>query len=306
MSGENADGESLSRFAPLGVAIVWGVNVPVMKAALAELDPFLFNFLRLSLSAVVLGAAVRIERRRQRHAAPPGPTPWLWVLCVGLLSGLLYQVLFLSGIDRTSAGHTALLIASSPLWTAVVASAVGQERYPARTWGGLAIAFAGTAIVVSTGARTAGATLAGNLLVLAASLAWALATVWSRPLLTRVSPTRLAFLGTAVSLPGHAWLSRAHFDVVRTLDAATWTAILYSGALSTGVAYVWWNHGVRRIGSARTAIYTNLVPVVALFCAWVGLGEVPQALQLGGGALVLAGVALSRARRTGVVFGRGS
>lgn len=297
MSAEAQGAGPFSRFAPLGVAIVWGVNVPVMKAALAGVDPTLFNFLRLSLSAAVLGAAVRIERRRLRGAAPRGPTPWLGVLGVGLLSGLIYQVLFLSGVDRTSAGHTALLIASSPLWTAVVARAVGQERYPAWTWVGLAIAFTGTAVVVLTGARTAGATLAGNLLVLAASLAWALSTVWSRSLLGHVSPTRLAFLGTVVSLPGHAWLSHEHMDAVRTLGVATWIAILYSGALSTGVAYVWWNHGVRRIGSARTAVYTNLVPVVALFSAWVGLGEVPQALQLAGGALVLVGVALSRARR---------
>ena len=67
--------------------------------------------------------------------------------------------------------------------------------------------------------------------------------------------------------------------------------------LSTGIAYSLWNRSVRALGAARTAAFSNLVPVVALTVAWVYLGEQPRALQLAGGALVVAGLLMWRTVR---------
>ncbi|MBT8337561.1 MAG: DMT family transporter, partial [Gemmatimonadetes bacterium] len=73
-----------------------------------------------------------------------------------------------------------------------------------------------------------------------------------------------------------------------------WGTVLYAGVLSISVAYVLWNRGVRRLGNARTAVYSNLVPVVALLAAWVGLGERPTGLQVLGAAVILAGLRWTR------------
>jgi drug/metabolite transporter (DMT)-like permease len=280
--------------APLVVAVIWGINVPVMKAALALLHPFAFNALRLSLSALALGVADRLERRGR----PPPPTPWPAVVGLGLLTSLLYQVLFVEGIARTSASHTGFLIASGPLWTALIARVLGVERLRGRAWLGLGLAFAGTALVASTRGGT-GTTLTGNLLVLAAMVAWALGTVLSRPVLATFPATRLAYLFTCVVLPGHWLLAGPHLAPVwkGELGARAWSAIAFSGLLSTGIAYSLWNRSVLRIGPARTSAFTNLVPLVALVLAWAALGERPGAVQLAGGALVLIGIASWRSSR---------
>ena len=73
-----------------------------------------------------------------------------------------------------------------------------------------------------------------------------------------------------------------------------WAGVFYSGAFAIGVAYILWYWGVQRIGSARTAAYSNLTPIVALGVAWMWLEEVPSILQLAGAAVVLGGLTLAR------------
>lgn len=287
--------ERLPRWsAALGAALIWGVNVPVMKAVLGLVHPFTFNALRLTLSALVLGALVRIERRHA--AAPLAPMPWRRVVPIGLLSSLVYQVLFVSGMARTSASNTGFLIAGGPSWTALMAVLMGVDRLGRRAWLGLGIAFVGTCLVTGATGGTRDATLAGNLLVLASTLVWAFATVKSRPLLEQVSATRLALAFVLVSLPGHWLLAAPHLDGAWFAGArpATWVAIAYSGAFSTGVAYALWNASLRLLGPARTAVFNNLVPIVALSIAWAWLAERPVPAQLAGGALVLLGIATWR------------
>ena len=294
--GRPGNGLPPALVAAIGVAVIWGVNVPVMKAGLQEVDPFFFNAARLTLSAVALGLLEAVERRGR----PEVVTPWGKVIGLGLLSSLAYQVLFLLGMDATSAGNTAIIVASGPLWTAIIESAMGVDRHGARAWGALAVAFVGTALVTLTGVDdpSGGATLFGNLVMLAAMGTWALATVLSRPLLETFPATRLAFLAVLVSLPGHWALALPGLDLA-SVERPGFVAstIVYSGVLSTGIAYSLWNRSVRELGAARTAAFSNLVPVVALTVAWVYLGEQPRALQLAGGALVVAGLLMWRTVR---------
>lgn len=289
----------------LAVALLWGINVPVMKAALGHVPPFAFNALRLTLSALALGVADRLERQGK----PAPRTPWGAVVLLGLLTSLLYQVLFVVAMTRTSASHAGFLIASGPLWTASIGRLLGVERPPARAWAGLGVAFVGTCLVASARSGS-GATLAGNALMLAAMVVWALATVLSRPVLETFPATRLAFLFTCVALPGHwvlgwndlfgagaAGAQAAGGGALSRLGAPGWAAVTYSGLFSTGVAYALWNKSVVRLGPARTSAFSNLVPIVALAVAWGALGERPGAVQLAGGTLVLVGIASWRAAR---------
>jgi len=275
--------------------VIWGVNVPVMKAALASITPFAFNALRLTLSTLVLGIADRFEARQRA----PLPIPWRAVIGLASLTSLLYQALFITGIARTSASHTGFLIASGPLWTALLARAAGVERPARRDWIGLALAFVGTALVASATDGARAATLLGNALVLLSMIAWSAGTVWSRPVLERFSATRLAFLTTLIVLPGHWLFASAETAPLSfgAIDAQTWVAIAYSGVFSTGLAYVLWNWSVRQVGPSRTSAYTNLVPVCALVVAWTFLDERPSAAQLVGGSLILLGLSLGKSRR---------
>lgn len=295
---DGAGGSSTDLLAPLGVALIWGINVPVMKAGLAELDPFLFNAARLTLSALALGLVCLREKGARSGL------PWGTVLLFALLSSVVYQVMFLWGMDTTSASNTALIIATGPLWTTLLSRLAGLERITRSGAIGLAVAFSGALLVTATGAR-GGGSLAGDLAVLAAMVVWAWATVLSRPMLDRISATRLAFLSTLLSVPFH-WVfavllgsEAAPLSAVANVSGFGAFALVYSGALSTGIAYALWNTSVVRLGPARTAAFSYLVPVVALLVAWHFLEERPRPEQLAGGSLVLAGLAWrQRARKT--------
>lgn len=286
-------GARAGAWAALAVALIWGVNVPVMKAAIGTLHPFTFNALRLTCSVVVLGLAELVARREA-----PARTPWGTVVLLALLTSVFYQALFIGGMARTSAGHTGFIVASGPLWTALAGRVMGVERVGARAWLGLGLAFVGTALVVTTAGGEEATTL-GNLLVVGAMVVWAIGTVHSRGVLETFPAGRLAFLVSLVALPGHWLIAAPHLGALEAaqLDGPMWAAVVYSGALSTGLAYVFWNASVRSVGPARTSAFTNLVPLVALGVAWAWLGERPTLDQIGGGALILVGIASWRTRR---------
>ena len=133
-------------------------------------------------------------------------------------------------------------------------------------------------------------------MLLAAVVCWALYTIGARPLMARHSPvgvTALSMLfGTIMYLPlaatalaGQDW---------STVSALTWIKLVYSALFAICIAYTIWYAAVREIGSARTSVYSNLLPIVAMVTAYFWLGEPLGLDKLAGAAAVLAGVALTR------------
>ena len=154
-------------------------------------------------------------------------------------------------------------------------------------------------IVVTGGASSfsfARSTFSGDLLVLAAAVAWAAYTVAASPLVRRygtvpVTATTMS-VGTAglfaVGLPAMAvqdW---------NTIRPAAWAGLVYSGVFAIAAAYLLWYLLVGRIGSTRAAVYTTTIPVVALVVAWATLGEVPTMAQGAGAAAIIGGVVLAQ------------
>lgn len=272
---------------------IWGVNFSVIKLGLAGIRPLAFNALRFPLAALVVYVALR---RRGPIPLPVGGDRWR-VLVLGVVGNVFYQVLFILGMERAPAGIASLLLSSSPLLTAILSSALGQERVALRVWVGVSATLAGLGLVIVGGAESGvGGPLAGYLLMLGASTTWAIYTVGSRRLVERYGSVAFTAwtlwcgaIGLAVvGMPAVLATPLAH------TPAASWAAIGYSGTLAIGVAYMLWYYGVSQIGTTHTSIYSNVVPVVALGVAWLWLGEVPATIQLVGAAVVIAGVMLAR------------
>lgn len=286
----------------------------VMKLAITTVDPFAFNSIRLTLSAIVLGFCVWFENKRvnkrlendSSQTKPDSPTAlkkWLMIGLFAIFSGAVYQIIFIIGMWWTTAGNTALIMSSMPMWTAILAFLFFSEKI-GKAWLGLAITFLGTIVVTiqKGGISFESENLIGNLLVLVAAIAWAIGAVVSRPMLNYVSPIRLAFYATAMTLPLHYSMP---FVVSNSTGFAGFTApdvvacILYSGIFSTGLAYAMWNYGVQKLGASYASVYQNLVPLVALIAAWIFLGETISTIQLVGGTLIIAGLFITRRIRAG-------
>lgn len=277
------------------LAVIWGVNFSVVKAGLVELHPLVFNALRFPLAAAVLWALVRAG-----GAVPlPDRDDWAAVLRLALVGHVLYQLLFIYGLDHTLAGNSAIILASAPAWTAVFASLAGSTSVDRSVWAGVGVTFLGVALVVAGGARDVGfggGTLAGDLITLAAAVGWAAYTVMGRPLIARYGALPVTAWGLWIATPllVVAGLPALAGSSLADVSAFGWGTVAYSGILAIGVAYAIWYRSVGHIGPERTAIYANLVPLVALAAAWAWRGQPPTTAQLVGAAAVLGGVLYTR------------
>ena len=296
------------------MTIIWGTNYALVKTAFRELDPQAFNALRLiEASAVMVGVNLLVRRYRPAAAGQAGGeiasifhTPaevtrrdWLRLAWLGLVGHCLYQYLFVGGLAQTSVANGALIVSSSPIVITLLSTLTGKEKIGAPHWAGTVLSFLGIYIVVGRGAHVSDASLRGDLMLMAAVVCWALYTIGARPLMTRHSPVGVTalsmLLGTILYLPLAApAFARVEWQAV---SALTWIKLVYSSLFAICVAYTIWYAAVREIGSARTSVSSNLLPIVAMVTAYVWLGEPLGADKLAGAAAVLAGVALTRLGR---------
>jgi drug/metabolite transporter (DMT)-like permease len=281
----------------LGVALIWGLNIPIMKVGLTDVEPFAFNAIRLALSALVL-ALLALREANPTTQKPPGL--WKQTLLYAVIASGMYQVLFLLGVSRTATGNGSLIMATVPMWTALLARFLLGERLSWMARVGLATAFTGT-LVVALEKGVSGDTklLSGNFFMLMAALAWAWGTVQSRKILPYVSPMRLSAISAVLMLPVQfAFAATSLSSIVPHLrDANVWMPMVYAGVLSTGLALPMWSYGVRHSGAAQAAVFQNLVPIVAIASAWIWRHEPVTQNQILGGALILGGLVLVRRGR---------
>lgn len=286
----------------VGVALIWGINIPVMKNGLDAVDVYVFNAIRLAISVVALTYFARRERRRSPDVRSTATRRSILIYAV-IVSGI-YQLMFLLGIARTNSANTALIISTIPMWTALLARIFLKELLSPLAWTGLLTALAGTVVVaVQKGSVSVSSQhLTGNLCVLSAALLWAIGTVYSRPLLKQISPMQLSACSAAIGLPMHilvAWISYqqnpGNLNQLATVNM--WLILLYSGVLSTGLALPMWSFGVRHAGAAHAAVIQNLVPLIAIVAALIFRAERLTVPQLIGGLLIIGGLVIMRTTR---------
>jgi drug/metabolite transporter (DMT)-like permease len=281
----------------LATTAFWAFNFAIVKYALAELEPMVFNGLRMLLVtglmliiAPALGYSLKVQRRHL-----------LYLIILGLVGNTAYQLFFILGLARTTAANSALILATVPAWVAMMGTLIGVERVKPGGWLGIGLSLVGIVLIVWGGKQQAqlefgGATLLGDLLILGGTLCWSIYTIASRPMLRHYPAIRMTAFTSVVgvipfillSLP---WLIQANLAAI---SLPAWSAIIYSGVFSITLSYLFWNYGVSKLGSARTAFYSNLTPPLALVAAWLLLGETMTWPQLIGGLLALIGVVLAR------------
>lgn len=275
------------------VVLIWGINFVVMKSVFNEneLAPLAFNAIRLTLAAILLLIALFVTEGW--HPLPR--RDWLELAGLGLLGNAFYQIPFILGLERTTPENSSLLIATIPVWAALLAKILGWERISPRVWVGIVISFIGVLLVTLAASpqfSLSNASFWGDILTLVAAVCWAGYTVFSKDVLVKYSPLRVSALALAVGVLGLWLVALPSVLTVRWegISGWGWAAIVYSGALSIALCYVIWAAGVKQVGAARTAIYNNLVPVVTFIAAYVALQKPIALLQIVGGLVVLGGI----------------
>ena len=275
------------------VVVIWGGNFTATKLAFPEIPPLPFTAVRFALGSVLMWL---ILARREGWRLPHRST-WLPLIGLGIVGNTIYQLCFMTGLYRTTATNSSLILASMPTVVTVAAGALGLEDVTLRQKGALAIATLGVMLVVaSRGFTLEGGDLAGDMLMLAAVVCWATYTLGLRTLSGKMSTLALTTWTLITGTPGLllAGLPSAVRLPWHTVSARSWAGFAYATLLSLVVAYVLWNRGVRQIGPSRAALFTTLTPLVATLTAIVVLGERPGWLHLAGGVMIITGVVVSR------------
>jgi drug/metabolite transporter (DMT)-like permease len=277
----------------LATVAIWSANFVVVKAAVGILGPLTFTSARYVVATATLFLLVRW---RMGPVRPPARVA-LTLMGLGALGFGAYQVLFSIGITRITAGDSALIIAVSPVLTALLAGAVGMDRLTPPKLVGALVAFSGVAVVVTAGRDLSlGASLVGDLLTLGSAVLWAIYTVAGTRMLRSVDPLQATawavFGGTLFLLPFGA------FEVLTSptppVSLPVIAGVLYSGAFAAGIANVFVFNAIRLVGPTRVTVSQFLVPPGAVLLGVIFLAEPVGIAQLVGGAVIVLGVWLTR------------
>ncbi len=217
------------------------------------------------------------------------------VFRLGFIGITLYNLLFMEGLNYTTASNSALFISSSPLFAAFILALEKRERINAPIIAGFLLSTSGVFLIIQSrpgGLSFSRRDLAGDLLTLSAAAFWALYTIKAKPLLEKYSAVKVTAYsmaaGTVLLLPisGYELLHQSWSSV----SVRSWAAFSFSTFVSGGIAFTLWYQGVQTIGVTRTIVYHYIVPFVAVVFAALFLGEMITFLQVMGGMSILAGV----------------
>jgi drug/metabolite transporter (DMT)-like permease len=284
------------RLAELGVLVImvfWAGNFIVVKGAVGILPPVGFTFLRYALASLTLLALLRWRTGTIR--LPRGDTRSIALL--GIVGFGCYQILWPVALQSIPAGDSALLIATTPVLTALLAAGTGADAPNAAKLTGALISFLGVGMVIAAGQGVElGVSLVGDVLTIAAASCWAIYTVYGARVLRRHTPLEAT---TWAIVAGTLFIAPIGIAQLLTSDVSGFglpviLAIAYSGTLAAGFANVIVFHGLKLLGPTRVTAQQSLVPALAVVLAAIFLGEAIRPAQVVGGVVILGGVALLR------------
>jgi len=275
---------------PLLAVILWGGVYPGAKLGLREIPVLSFTALRL-LVAMIMFFVVSwsVQGLRLPRALWP---PLLWAG----IAQTVFQLLLIAGLRWTSAGNSAILLATAPLLTAGWLAVTGRPILGNRQWCGVVVGVIGVGLVVHVGnLSVTWAHLGGDLLALGAAGAWAWYGLIIGPLVGSLGAARatgwtmvIAACGftplALIEVQAHAW---------RSVSWAAWAGLLYGATVGMVLAMALWGRAVHRFGPQQTMLYVYLEPVSAVVIAAAVLEEALRPMQAVGALLTCVGIGLA-------------
>lgn len=272
------------------VAVIWGLNFIAIHAGLQDVPPFLFLAVRFFFVAFPLLLFV-----------PKPPVPWRVLAGVGVFMSLgQFALLYFAMSIGMPAGLASLVLQAQVLFTILIAwGALGEPASP-RQLAGVALGTIGlTVVAVGFGAT---APLVPLFVTIASALSWAIGNVISRAAKVQSGLGLVVWSALFVPLPclAIALVVDGPANVVAELGSFGWPATFgtaFTVVMSSLVGYTIFNTLIARHSAASVVPFILLVPPVGMTSAWLVLDEVPTAVELVGGIVMLAGVAVATITR---------
>ncbi|MDX3309500.1 DMT family transporter [Streptomyces sp. NPDC054884] len=283
--------EMLAAGAAAVTVVLWASAFVSIRSAGDAYSPGALALGRLLSGAVVLGVICAVRR-----AGLPPRSAWRGIAVSGVLWFGFYMVVLNWGEQQVDAGTAALVVNIGPILIALLGARLLGDAMPPRLLAGMAVSFAGAVAVGLSMSGEGGSSVLGVVLCLLAAFGYAGGVVAQKPALGPASALQVTtfgcVVGAVVCLPFAGQLAHDAADapVSATLN------MVYLGVFPTALAFTTWAYALARTTASRMGATTYAVPALVVLMSWLALGEVPGALTLAGGALCLAGVAVSRSK----------
>jgi drug/metabolite transporter (DMT)-like permease len=269
--------------AGLGVVVTWASAFPAIRVAAPDLGVIGLSCVRLATAALALLAIAPFA-----HVRAPDRRHALLLAAAAFCGMTAYQVLLNAGELHVPAGSASIVVASAPLVSVAIAALALGERLTVAKIAGSSIAIAGVVVVCLS---RSGASLSSALwIVVGAAVVQGIYHPLTKPLLRTRSAFEVAtysmVVGAVMALPLLPW----GWDQLVSASAAAWASALYLALVPSALGFVLWGYALANLPVATSTALLYLVPPVAVFIAFVWLGEVPRAGELLGGLVVIAGV----------------
>jgi drug/metabolite transporter (DMT)-like permease len=272
----------------LALGAIWGASYMFIAIGLRDLSPGMVAFLRIALAAAVLVPVAAAQ------GALAGARPYLgWLVLVGAVQVAGPFILISAGEEEISSSLAGILVASAPLFTAVLAIWVDhEERSQGLRLAGVLVGFAGVGLLLGVDLGGGGSKLLGGLAVVAAALGYAIGGLLVKHRLTGMPPVGMSGLVMTASalllLPVAAATPPESFPSLGPI-----AAVAALGVIGTGIAFVIFYWLISTVGPARTLVVTYVAPGFAIVYGSVFLSEEITVATIAGLALILAGSWLS-------------
>jgi len=273
-----------------GTVLLWALNVTVTKYMFEHgWKPLAYGTIRYFLAIVLFWVftwwrerSLRIER-----------ADW-WLVALAGLCIFVNQVCFVYAVDLSTASTVALLLGATPVFMGLIAIALRLGRLQGTFWLGAAVTFAGVALIAVAGGTISGS-LGGNLLGIGTAFSWAAYSTAIAPLMKRYSPYRISALVLAIG-----WVPLAAIGAHQIPEQHVhWgglmiLAFVYAVVGPLFLTNILWFTAIDIVGAPRAALFGNLQPFFSVFFALILLSESLHGMEIAGGVLIFAGIALER------------
>lgn len=275
--------------------LFWGGTFIAGRILSDGIAPIHSAFLRF---AIATAALLVLTLYNDGKLAIPPPRSWFSLLLLGLSGVFAYNILFFSGLQYITAGRASLIIALNPLVISIFACLFLQEPMNRKQFSGVLLSLFGAIIVISNGHLGEifhGGFGRGELALMGCVLSWSTYSLIGRRVLSSLSPLASVLYSSLIGtlLLGVPSLAGGLLQQMHFIDPKGWLSLAYLGIFGTALGFSLYYNAIKSIGTARSGIFINLVPLFSILLSWLILDETIRPVVVSGGLLLLCGVTIT-------------